>query len=399
MQHVRRDMLDKSKEEPIAASSAPMARIVVVDATGTGKAQVESLIETAPRLTLVPINASQIQADLKSDGADVIIVEVNALGERENDILNEVRSLADDLPLIVVSDELDADDVRRLFKFSIHDWLKKPTDADAILNSIKSVVRQRKSNSNRVHAVISAVGGAGASTVATAMADIAATKLFKKKSSVALFDLDFSTGNCSYILNMVSSYNLGSVAASPNRVDAEFISVIQQKHDHGFFVYSFKRPELNTELNGYELVLRMLDAVSLQHDHTFLDIPYYETEWKDEVFAAVNTCTIVSEMNLPAIKHTLDLVSRIRGIRGEKFPIHVLFNKHKSRLFGQRIPKRKLNDLFEGVHYSYLPDDTSNIDESVDRGVPISDITGRSKLLKALTKHMKEISLQGAEAA
>jgi pilus assembly protein CpaE len=246
-----------------------------------------------------------------------------------------------------------------------------------------------------VHAVISAVGGAGATTTAICLADLlVGTK--KTKQNVALFDLDFSSGNCSYLLNMVNGFNLESVASHPERVDVEFINLIQQQHARGFYVYSFKRPEINAEINGYELVLRMLDAVNLQHEHTVLDIPYYETEWKNEVLAAVNTCTVVTQMNLPAIKHTLDIVERVKDLRGSDYPVQVIFNHHRGGMFSQRIKKSTLEELFEGTPFHYLPEDETTINESVDRGLLPSEVRPSTKFLKSLRSYMKELDLSDA---
>jgi len=195
------------------------------------------------------------------------------------------------------------------------------------------------------------------------------------------------------VLNMVNRFNLGSVIETPQRIDSEFIRTIQQQHKRGFYLYSFKRPEMNTDLNGYELVLRLLDSVSLEHGQTFLDVPYYETEWKEDVLAAVNTCTLITELNLPAIKHTIDMIERIRGLRGEAFPVRIIINKRVSSLFGQRISKRKLRELFDGVPFYFLPLDTNLIGEAVDRGLLPSEISSRNSFIKSLTKYLKTIEL------
>lgn len=379
-------------------SNDPTARILLVNAEGAESREVETLFDTAPRIMVMPIKPEQLHAELSQANADLIIVNSVGVSEKEIELLNELRAEAPDVPLIVTTEDLSSEQTRRLFNFKIHDWLPKPLSSEDLLASISKGIRSNRTTNNRVHAVISCVGGAGATTIAVCMADLAANKLLKKRGSVALFDLDFSTGNCSYVLNQVSNFNLASVSATPQRIDAEFIRVIQKKHDRGFYLYSFKRPEINTDLNGYELVLRMLDAVSVEHEHTFLDIPYYATEWRDEVDSAINTCTLVTELNLPAIKHTLDLVEKLHKQRGEDFPIQIIFNKWQTRLFGQRIGKKKLKELFGDIPMYHLPWDPSLIGESVDRGVTPSEVTQRAAFLKKLLKYMKSIDIVGEDA-
>lgn len=374
-------------------------RILLVNADGTDPNDVSAHLNDDKLYALTSITPGQLPDELTEDSADLVIVDLDSMGEEERQLLSGVRGQAPAVPLIVVSEELGSEAMRQLFKFNVQDWLSKPVNGSELITAVRASVRTNKASRNRVHAVVSTVGGAGATTTAISMTDIAANKMLKKKSSVALFDLDFSTGNCSYVLNMINGFNLGSVVSSPRRIDSEFIRVIQQKHEKGFHLYSFKRPELTAELNGYELVLRLLDAVNQEHDHTFLDVPYYETEWKDDVLSAVNTCTLVTELNLPAIKHTLDTIARIRALRGADFVIRVIVNKRVGSLFGQRISKRKLKELFGDTPLFYLPQDSSLIGEAMDRGMLPSQISTRSSFNKLLTKYMKTIELTEGAAA
>ena len=91
--------------------------------------------------------------------------------------------------------------------------------------------------------------------------------------SVALFDLDFSTGACGHYLNLLNEYDLQPVIANPSRVDMEFIDIVKKKHERGFSLLSFKQPSVMLSPKGGELVLRMLDVVSFQNNHTVIDIP------------------------------------------------------------------------------------------------------------------------------
>jgi len=365
----------------------------MITAGGDHQDEVTAALRGAAQFLVKTIRPSQVPKQLSSQKADLVIVDLQNQEAEEVQILTAVRAKAPSVPVIVVSAELPPEAMRQLFKFDVQDWLNTPITADQLMASVMASVRNSKVGKNRVHAIVSSVGGAGATTAAINMADLVATKLFRKNPNVALFDLDFSTGNCGYVLNMVNRFNLGTVIENPSRIDSEFIRTIQQRHKRGFYLYSFKRPEMNTEMNGYELVLRFLDAVSLEHSHTFLDLPYYETEWKEDVLAAVNTCTLITELNLPAIKHTIDMIERIRGLRGEAFKVRIIINKRVSSMFGQRISKRKLRELFDGVPFFYLPLETNLIGEAVDRGMVPAEISGRNAFLKSLTKYLKTIEL------
>ncbi|MDD9737607.1 hypothetical protein PVW53_18985 [Seohaeicola sp. SP36] len=365
--------------------------VLVLD---TGQPEFAAISDHLEMMSHFQREVTTFEEMMRAPGAfvpDIVVVDIATVSASELEMLSSIRGHYGDVPIVVVSEALDDAQVRKLLKLKVHDWLRKPVVFGEFLNSIQSGIRTSKQSSTRVHAVISAVGGAGATTVAVAMSEILARKIGKDKSngSVALFDLDFSTGSCGYLLNLTSGFNLDSVISNPSRIDSEFVNLLQQKHEHGMIVYSFKRREVVTSLNCYELVLRMLDVVTVQHAHTVLDIPYYETDWRQDVLSGVNTVTIVCEMNLPSIKHTMDLLETIRELPGGKKPVTVLINKRKRSLFGgDRINKAKLKQLFGDTPFDYLPDEYDLMAEAMDRGVTLSDVNASSKFLKAVTKYV-----------
>lgn len=363
-------------------------RVLVVSSEAGLADGIEHVIEAVPQFRVVRSKGGRLD-DLDSPArVDAVVLSGHQLNSDMLDLLNQVRVQFVNQPVIIVSDKLDAEQTRQLIKLQVHDWLTNPIKADALVKSIESGIRGARINANRVHAVVSGCGGAGATTLAVSLADLMVSNVIKKGESVALFDLDFATGNCGYSLNMVNSYQLDKITATPQRIDAEFANLIQEQQRTGYHVYSFKRPELLTDANGYELVLRMLDAVNLQHEYTVLDIPYYETEWRDDVLAGVNSCTLVTESNLPALKHTLDTLEKIQGLRDGEIPVQIVINKSKKQLFRNKLSPNKLKELFGDVPCYFMPRDDDLIEESLDRGVLPSEISSRSRFVRGLKKYL-----------
>ncbi|HEX9859440.1 MAG TPA: response regulator, partial [Paracoccaceae bacterium] len=242
--------------------------ILIVSTGQSGAGVIDEMLARMPHFRTETASVDDVMQYPKRYAPDLVVLDIAAVTATELDVLMAMRANHGDVPVLVVSEALDDGDMRKLLKLKIHDWLRKPLVFGDFQNAIQSGIRNAKQSSNRVHAVISAVGGAGATTVAVSLADILAKKLGRSSGSVGLFDLDFSSGACGYLLNMSNSFSLDSVITNPSRIDGEFVNLIQQKHDHGFSVYSFKRRDIVTHLNSYELVLRLLDAVTMQHSHT-----------------------------------------------------------------------------------------------------------------------------------
>ena len=379
-------------------SRARIINVFVVNCDPNEASTASEALRDARRFVAEEVRASEAPAAFGKSSPDVIVVEFGALADDAIQTLTQIRYVAAATPIILVSYDLPADAVRSILKFNVHDWLKKPLDNADFKNVLASAAKSQTDQSNSVHAVISCVGGAGATSLAISMADIINRKLAKKDSDIALFDLDFSSGDCGNMLNLHNKFDLTSVAAAPRKIDSEFLQVIQKQHESGFFLYSFKRPSLNTNGNAYELVLRLLDAVSLEHEITFVDIPYYATEWHEDVIAAVNSFTLVAELNLPALKHTLDQIDIIKGIRGDDAPIHVIINKRQGGLFKNRLSKRKIRELLGETPFTFLPAEYQLLGEAMDRGVLPSTISRRSAFLKVLAKYLSTLPLKARKA-
>jgi pilus assembly protein CpaE len=388
--------------DPVTSDSKTRIRKTSVLAINCGHpdfSHLQEALEKLPNVTTKLGDSQNALSRLQEVMPDIVFVDTDAFTVEKEELIDSLRGLMPDLPIIVVSDALDDAQMRRLMKLRVHDWIRRPMATSDLINAIMSGARSSKQSSNKVHAVISANGGAGATTVAVMLADLMARSPAASRGGVGLFDLDFSTGACGDLLNIENTFSLDSVLSNPGRVDAEFVSQMQQRHPHGFAIYSFRNPELVTHLNCYELVLRMLDAVTAQHTHTILDIPYYETDWRQDVLAEVNSLTIVCELNLPSIKQTLALRNQLRSL-GTRMPlVQVLINKRRRGLFGsQRIAESRIKQLFGDLPYSYLPDERDALSEAMDRGIPLSDLNRSSRFLKELARFAtKRLLIEGVK--
>lgn len=386
--------MNAMEHEPSLRKPMRKYSVLIVD---TGQSGSDDILEMVTRTGDYRAERARIEtviANPLAHSPDIVVLDLGSPSADELEVLVEIRGNYGDVPVIIVSEALDDAQMRKLLKLKIHDWQRKPLVHGDFHHSLNSSIRNAKQLSTRVHAVMSAVGGAGGTTVAISIADALARALAKQKASVGLFDLDFSSGSCGMMLNLSATLNLDSVITQPERIDHEFVSLIQQKHAHDFNLYSFKRRDFVTHLNGYEVVLRLLDAVTMEHAHTVLDVPYYEVDWAQDVLSAVNTVTVVCELNIPSIKHALDLLRTIRALPGAPKQVNVLVNKCETGMFKRaRIPVTKLKELFGDTPFRMLPRDDATFSEALDRGVVASDVNSRCKFEREVGRYVSEVML------
>jgi pilus assembly protein CpaE len=373
------------------ASSLTARRVLLAD-TGTADCDdIARMIGDIAGFSVEVVALDRLAESVRHQLPAAVVFEMNDLTTREIDVIEELRASFDHLPLIVISNALVPSQVRNMLRLAVQDWLVKPLARADLVDTLMRDFHRKSRTVSRVHAVVSAVAGAGATTVALSLADVIARTLDDPQESVALVDLDFSLGACGYLLNMPNGFLLDSVIMDPRRIDVELIKLIQQRHSRGFYVYSFANRDLVTHVNFYELVMRFLEDISAQHEHTIIDIPYHETEWRRDVLTAVDSITIVAEMNLPAIKHALDLVKTISGLKRTSGTVRVLLNKDQTSLFnGHRIDPATLKDLFGSTPFDFLPNDTAVITEAMDRGLLPAEVSASSRFVHAVQRYWQD---------
>ncbi|MDK1490773.1 pilus assembly protein [Sinorhizobium sp. 7-81] len=317
---------------------------------------------------------------------DLIVLDVD-----NGDMLNQpelfsFRAGHRNIPLIVVSEDLPDDKLRLLFRLNGNDWLKKPLERRVLIDMISTHAPTAGASDSRVHAVVSAVGGAGASVIASSLAHVLAQPTKNSSPRVDLFDMDFSSGSLGYYLNLVNDYDLMPVIANPSRVDLEFIDLVRKRHSGGFSLLSFKQPSVLLSPKGAELVLRMLDVAAFESDQTVLDIPYYSTPWKDEVLGSVNSITIVTEMTIPALHQAKELYLNLVRLRGSSDSIFVVINKYRTKLFSLGVRREQADRIFKETHAHVVAYDWDTLSEAVNRGVLPVEVNARSRFCKAVGK-------------
>ncbi len=130
----------------------------------------------------------------------------------------------------------------------------------------------------------------------------------------------------------------------------------------------------------------MLDVVSFHNNHTVVDIPYYETTWRDELLSAVNSIHLVTELTIPGLQQAKEVFNRIKKLRSDDVPLRVVANKRRRRLFSFGIGKKDAAKIFKQSSAVVVEDDWGTMNEAVNRGILPVEINPRSKFVRQIER-------------
>ena len=117
-----------------------------------------------------------------------------------------------------------------------------------------------------------------------------------------------------------------------------------------------------------------------------IDIPHYETAWKDDLLSAVNSVHLVTELTIPALRQAKDIYTRIKKLRSDDFPVQVIANRHRTRLFSFGIGKKDTSKIFKQSNTIIIGDDWATMNEAVNRGILPIEVDPRSKFVRQVEK-------------
>lgn len=354
----------------------------------TSDNEVQNLVQNslAPLISYY-VEFQTLEAFLEGSGAtngnndcDVVIIDVDQGKSLGSDALYSARANLKDQSVIFLSAALDKEQMRHLVRLDGGDWLQKPIESRSLIYAIDQGDTRRvaKTPQNLVHAVLSAGGGAGGSSVAISLTHRLSLPHKRKTSTVAIFDLDFTTASVGAYLNLENRYRLDEVLSTPDRIDLEFLDVIVKKHAQGFSVFSYDCAGLYHSSNASEVVLRILDVISFQHNHIVLDFPAINSPWKDRILSSVDTITIVSGPSIPNLKHAKKMLNHIQSELNSKAKITLTVNKMSTTFFNKFKGRKEIEQIFKGVDVIMLPDDYTTMINSLNQGDLPFQINSRS---------------------
>jgi len=369
------------------------------DRTGVAAITADTAFEHAVRTTfgassMIDLRIASGTVGDVGDGLDVAgmsVVLIDLDGGREDEIqaLERLMSRVGTWPpVIVVTQTFDAELARRLMQMRVADFLVKPVQPVELVRTCARVSRPSGSESSeaQIYTFLPAVGGAGVTTLAIQTAMLLLDSGPRGRASTCLVDLDFQHGACADYLDLEPRLDLKEIEPRPERLDRQLLEIMLSHHASGLAVIA--APNRPAEMRTFDpdMVTRLLDLVSSHFDYVVIDMPRTWFSWTDSVLLGTNRLFIVSEMTVPSLRHTRQLVAAIRERLGDGPNPQVIVNRFEQRMFAPGLKKSDLEQALGGDLAGTIPNDYRLVREAIDRGVPLDEVKSGNAISAQLRK-------------
>jgi pilus assembly protein CpaE len=312
---------------------------------------------------------------------DIILIDDIA---ENDDLLIRVRAIKEHFPkttLFVVSENKNHQNIISVMKAGASEYLVEPFEEDLLFNAIEEA-RAKFASSGRlsqghIYSFISAKGGVGS----TVLAVNAAAALSKdKKSTVALLDMSFQSGDASVLLDLVPQNSIMDICENINRLDVSFLRGVMSDHSTGInFLPAPVNPEDSEDIRS-EHISSILNLSRKLFDHVVLDCgSMHINDCSVEAFKQSEKVFVVTDMSVPSIRNTVRLCKLIRkfGISLEK--IEIIVNRY---IKGGALSLGEVEKNFDKPVYWLIPNDFSEIVSSINRGMPLVKLSQNAPISK-----------------
>lgn len=341
----------------------------------------EILFSVVPRA-----HGATTAAAVWADDCDVLIVDVDLAEADELVFLSRIVDMRGARrPVIATAANGAVDDVRRLMRLGISDFLPQPvvrTDLEHSLRSVGQRLAQDDPSAKRgsIALFTRAAGGAGATTLATHFAHALTSRTPQRK--IALLDLDLQRGAAGLHLDIVANVGVISCLERFPEIEPGLIESVANKHDSGIDVFTATANHWPLDEYSPYAIAQMLDVMRHVYDWIVVDSPPVWTRWHPAVLERTDVAVVVTQQTVAGLRQTRALIGALEGaLRSDQ--ILTVCNRVQTNWLGRGIAKTDAEVALGRPIDFAIPGDDALVREAVDLGVPVSRVKAGSKFEKA----------------
>ena len=330
--------------------------------------------------------------------ADLVLIDGESAAP--NVLAAEIEELARRVPqpaVVLAGTQLSAVLVRavlRLERSDVLDGRASSEDLSRIGFGLTASGAVAERTGSRCWSVLSAVGGAGATTVAIEVAALAASRGQK----TCIVDLNLADGAAAAYLGAPSNMLLNEASGSPERIDAALLQAFAVQAAGDIDLLACPRDPQAFSRVSAEAVCRVLEVACATYDFVLVDLPRLRQPWTLDVISGSDELLIVSELTVPALLAARALASEIRMDLPDTTPRLVL-NRLASRMLGPAPSLAEAEKALQRKADGGITSDWEAAAASVNLGGPIRQHRPRSKIVRDVTKLVDSLIEEAAAAA
>lgn len=313
-------------------------------------------------------SALQSIADREHRSTLVVLACSAAFTAAELTIVKQICMLQPErVRLVAVGTAAEAARVLEIIRCGAMDYLDVGHDLHPALSNVIARIRTLEQNSDRIgklFAVVSPVGGSGASFLACNLAAV----LAEAEGSAGLIDLHLRGGDQAQLLNLNPRHTLASLSAKANQLDAAMFEQSLCTHDVGIHLLAGPEPFADYRQIPVESVQRILDMARARFPYVVVDLEDVEHAEQLRTLAICDRALILLRPDYVALSRCKRLLDYLARAKVQRENITVVVNRTGEP---RALPLECMAEVLGMPLVHSIPNDTAAVSTSYNLGAPL----------------------------
>lgn len=289
--------------------------------------------------------------------------------------------------LIALGQANDVALYRGLIRLGFVDYLMKPVSSDTLKaafaaageGAARASAGPTVPDGGRIVLVVGARGGSGASMVATNAAWIMAEELDRRS---ALLDLDLQFGTSSLALNLAPSRGLAEALHNPDRIDQLFVASAMMQEGRNLSILSAEEALDRAADWNPAAVEALVGELRRGYEWIWIDLPRSLAPSHGQLVAQASHILLVTELNLPAMRDTLRLLTFFRDTAPSARILLVANRADGKSPAG--VTRQEFEKAIDAKIDILLPDEPQLMAKAATVGRALPEVAKKSRLVEQL---------------
>jgi pilus assembly protein CpaE len=290
--------------------------------------------------------------------------------------------------VLLVGAHLPIGVVRNLMRLERSDVLEAPFSGEKLNAAVAAllaspavaVAEPAPGHMARCWAVVGAVGGSGATTLAIEIATALCARATRDKS-ICLVDLNLADGAASAYLGANPTMRLGDLGSAADRIDASMLQAFVTPVTTTLDLLAAPRDATAFDNVAKESLLKVLETACETYDWVILDVPRHRRPWTLPALSGCDEVLVISELTVPALLAARSLSDEIETAVGTTMKPKIVLNRLASRMFGPAPSMAEAERALQRKAEGGISSDWEAAAASVNLGGPIATHRPKSKIV------------------
>lgn len=374
-----------------------MARILIADSHQDSRRILIEALEFQPKFEVVDDvdEGSELVQLIGPLNVDVVLIDRDLSGASALDVAERLRGQHRGVGIIMTGQAPTVEDLRSAMKVGADDFLPKPFETQAVIDSVQAVankVEQRRQQfaaaessgghvAAKVVSVYSPQGGVGKSMLAANLAVVLARESGRP---AVLVDLNLQFGDIDLMLNITPERTIAAVIQRMNQLDADLMESFLTTHEpSGLRVLAAPaRPEYADTITVF-VVEKVLQVLRERYTYIVIDTPSFLQDTTLTALDHSDQVILLTALDLLALHNTKTALAMMQKLRYGPEKVKLVLNRSNSDV---GISPEDVEQTLEYDISAFIPSDGRVAVTSVNEGEPFVLSQSKTQIAQSIRR-------------